>query len=531
MDLRKLRIPIILIIVLTSVLVGTQIQRFFGPGGSGIARDKFEEVLFYTKENYVKDVDYDKLIESAINGMLGELDPHTVYIPASKMAHVEEEFRGDFEGIGVEFQIINDTITVITAITGGPSEALGIQSGDKIIKVDGKTAVGFDNDKVRKQLRGKKGTKVKLTIFRPLNGRISDYEITRDKIPLNSVDVSVMLNENTGYVSISRFAEKTSSELSNALDKLTKLGMKQLVLDLRNNPGGYLNQAFEVADFFIEDNKKIVYTKGRKPEFDEEFFASKSYSYEKIPLVVLVNSGSASASEIVAGAIQDWDRGLVVGETSFGKGLVQRQYILDDGSALRLTIAEYFTPSGRLIQRNYDNKKKYYQDHATDSIDEGDNLNHNAEKTNGRKEYKTASGRTVFGGGGITPDYIIRQEKLTGYTVSLLRENVFSEYVLNYFNSNKNITEKFKTLNEFNRVFSFTDSQINDFTAFASSKGVELNRDEFNTDRQYIALRLKAHLARNIWKNDGWYSVLMPIDVQVKKAMESLPKAKEIAGF
>lgn len=531
MDLRKLRIPLVLIIVLTSVLIGTQIQRFYGPGSSSGARDKFEEILFYTRENYVKDIEDDKLIEAAISGMLEELDPHTVYIPASKMVHVEEEFRGDFDGIGVEFQIINDTITVVTPITGGPSEALGIQSGDKIIKVDGKSAIGFDNDKVRNQLRGKKGTKVKVTIFRPSNGKISDYEITRDKIPLNSVDVSVMLDDKTGYISISRFAEKTSSELRNALDKLTKEGMKQLVLDLRNNPGGYLNQAFEVADFFIDDNKKIVYTKGRKPEFDEEFFASKSYPYEKIPLVVLVNSGSASASEIVAGAIQDWDRGLVIGETSFGKGLVQRQYILDDGSAFRLTIAEYFTPSGRLIQRNYTNKKAYYQEHANDTISEGDNLNHDAEKVNGRKEYKTAAGRTVYGGGGITPDYIIRQEKLTNYTASLLRENAFSEYVINYYTAHKEISAQYKTLAEFNRNFRFNDAQVNDFVSFAVSKGVEMNNTEFAKDKEYIAFRLKAHLARNLWKNDGWYTVLTPIDVQVRKAMESLSKAKEIAGL
>ncbi len=303
----------------------------------------------------------------------------------------------------------------------------------------------------------------------------------RDKIPLYSVDTHFMMNENTGYVSVSRFSETTYDELVEALNDLNKNGMQQLILDLRGNPGGYLNQAVKISDLFISGKKKIVYTEGRRKEFDEVYYASAQSKFENIPLIILINRGSASASEIVSGAVQDWDRGLIVGETSFGKGLVQRQFDLSDNSALRLTISQYFTPSGRLIQRDYKNKKNkedYYSSAINDSVTEGDNLNHTAEQDSGRPEYKTSKGRIVFGGGGITPDYIVKSGLASVYTQNLLRKNVFYTFILSYLDRNGGaIKTKYKDdLTYFKKDFKISDEMIKNFIEFAKSKDVDFKK-------------------------------------------------------
>ena len=305
------------VILILGIVLGTQIEKVFWGNGSANNIIKLNDVLTYTEKYYVEEVDTPKLVDAAINGMLTKLDPHSVYIPASQVQKIEESIRGDYEGIGIEFQIVNDTIIVVSPISGGPSEILGIQSGDRIFKINGINAVGLTNDEITNRLRGDVGTKVNITIYRPETGKNILYEIIRDKIPLYSVDAHFMYNDITGYINISRFSETTYDELKDALIDLKKKGMKQLVLDLRGNPGGILNQAVKVSDLFISGSKKIVYTKGRKGEFEEDFHASEASEFEKIPLIILVNSGSASASEIVAGAIQDWDRGLIVGETTF----------------------------------------------------------------------------------------------------------------------------------------------------------------------------------------------------------------------
>lgn len=533
MNFKKFRIPILVIVLTAGILLGTQIQKVISGDNLLENMKKFNDVLTFTERFYVEDVDTQKLVESAIKGMLDELDPHSTYIPAKQMQSVEEEFRGDFEGIGIEFQIVNDTLTVVTPITGGPSEALGIMAGDRIVKIDSSSAIGITNDDVRKKLRGPSGTKVKVVIARPGVKNTIEYEITRDKIPLYSVDTHVMLDSKTGYVSVSRFAEKTTDELLDALNDLESKGMKQLVLDLRNNPGGYLNQAFQIADLFIEGNKKIVYTRGRRSEFNEDYFSSKTYPFEKLPLIILSNRGSASASEIVSGAVQDWDRGLIVGETSFGKGLVQRQFPLPDGSAVRLTISSYFTPSGRLIQRKYSDKKEYYEELSEREETEGDNFQHSAENDSARPVYKTNKGRVVYGGGGITPDYITKNDKLTDYSVSLLRKNVFYLFTLQYLDKNTNtIKAKYDgDLSKFVNEFTVTGNIMEDFLAFAAEKEVKMIDEDYKKDREYIAARLKAQIARSFWKNEGWYSVIVSQDQQVKKALTLFEKAKEIANL
>lgn len=531
----SLKFSTLLFTAVIGIVLGVFLNKAFSGDNLRESISKFNDVLTFTEKYYVEEIDTQKLVESAINGMLAELDPHSVYIPPKEMTQVEESFRGDFEGIGIEFQVVNDTLTVVSPITGGPSEALGIMSGDRIIKIDEKNVIGITNDDVRKKLRGKAGTEVKVSILRVGVAKALEFNIIRDKIPLYSVDTHFMLDNTTGYVSVSRFSETTYDELVEALNDLNKNGMQQLILDLRGNPGGYLNQAVKISDLFISGKKKIVYTEGRRPEFDEEYFATESSKFENIPLIVLINRGSASASEIVSGAIQDWDRGLVVGETSFGKGLVQRQFDLSDNSALRLTISQYFTPSGRLIQRDYKNKKnkeEYYADAMDGEETEGENLNHKAEQDSARPEYKTSKGRIVYGGGGITPDYIVKQGTITPYTQNLLRKNVFYTFVLAYLDKNgQSVKNKYQNLLTFKNDFKLDDKTLSSFIDFATNKEVTFNEEEYRKDKDYIKSRLKAQIARNYWKNEGWYSVLLNTDDQMIKAVTLFNEAKNIANL
>lgn len=533
---RLFKVPTVLIILTIGIVLGIQIEKIFSDDTLRDGVRKLNDVLAYTQRYYIEEVDTPKLVEAAIKGITGELDPHSFYISAKDFTAVEESFRGDFEGIGIEFQVVNDTLTVVSPITGGPSEALGIQPGDRIVKINDEDCIGITNDQVRDKLRGPAGSKVKVSISRIGFNELIDYEIVRDKIPIYSVDASLMLQDKTGYISVSRFSETTLNELNEALSDLQMQGMTRLILDLRGNPGGYLSQAVEMADLFIEGKKKIVYTEGRRKDANEEYFASKTTPFEKIPLIVLISHGSASASEIVSGAIQDWDRGLIIGETSFGKGLVQRQFTLPDNSAIRLTVSKYFTPSGRSIQRDYKDKKKYQEYYATmedTSLSEGNNIDHAAEKDTSKPIFKTNKGRTVYGGGGITPDYIVKNEKITSYTSNLLRKNIFYQFILSYIDRNgKNISTTYgDNLNKFVNEFSFTEDELKRFTSFAKSKDVEFNEEEYQTDKNYIATRLKAQLARNYWKNDGWYSVMLTTDNQIAKAMELFEEAKQIADL
>ena len=533
---RMFKIPAMIIILTVGIVLGIQIEKIFSDDSLRDGVRKLNDVLSYTQRYYIEEVDTPKLVEAAIKGITDELDPHSFYISAKDFTSVEESFRGDFEGIGIEFQVVNDTLTVVSPITGGPSESLGILPGDRIVKIEGEECIGITNDQVRDKLRGKAGSKVNVSINRTGITELIEYEITRDKIPLYSVDASLMLKDQTGYVSVSRFAETTLNELNEALNKLKQQGMKNLILDLRGNPGGYLSQAVEMADLFIDGKKKIVYTEGRRKDSNEEYFASKTSPFEEVPLIVMINHGSASASEIVSGAIQDWDRGLVIGETSFGKGLVQRQFTLPDNSAIRLTISKYFTPSGRSIQRDYKDKKKYeeyYSNMEDTSSEELNNIEHIAEQDTAKPIYKTNKGRTVYGGGGITPDYILKNEKITSYTSNLLRKNIFYQFILNYIEINgRTISTTYgENLSRYLSSFQFPGTELSKFTSFAESKDVKFNEEEFNTDKEYIATRLKAQLARNYWKNEGWYSVMLTTDKQIEKAMTLFDEAKQIADL
>ncbi len=492
---------------------------------------KFQDVLSITQKNYVDNIDPQKLTEAAITGLLGQLDPHSVYIPASQMQRVTEEFQGSFEGIGIEFQVLNDTLMVVSPVVGGPSEALGILGGDKIVKINDSSCVGITQDGVQKKLRGPKGTHVKVTIVRAGISNPLDFDIIRDNIPIYTVDASYMVDDQTGYVSVSRFAATTHDEFVEAMTRLKAAGMKRMVLDLRQNAGGYLEQAFKMVDELMPGDRKIVYTKGRRSEFDEEYVSSGTGKYTNVPLIILVNNASASASEIVAGAIQDWDRGLIVGETTFGKGLVQRQYMLRDGSAFRLTTARYYTPSGRLIQRPYDHDRANYAREAFERTEvEGENITHTEERDSTRPKFKTMGGRVVYGGGGITPDYIVKAERLNEYTVQLRSHNVFPQFANRYLEQHgKDLRQQYgKDCARFVKDFEITQPMLDQIVALGKDQKVEFRDSSYRQDLHFIKAFAKAYIARSLFGNEGSSRTILREDNQFEKAMSLFDEAERI---
>lgn len=535
-----------------AVALGTFVGVFVQPLISGDnvydQLKKIERVLGYANTYYVDDVDNAKLTESAIRGLLNELDPHSFYISAEEKKKVDEDFTGSFDGIGVEFDVVNDTITIVTAIPGGPSEQLGIQSGDKIVNIDGTTAIGIDRNDVPKRLKGPKGTVVKVDIKRAGTSDLIPYTIKRDKIPLHTVDATYMVDgTDIGVVTVNRFAATTHEELMDALHSLRSQGMKRVILDLRNNPGGFLNEAVSMVDEFLGGTDTIVFTRGRTAGVDEVHYSRPGNEFEKMPLIVLVNMGSASASEIVSGAIQDHDRGLIVGETSYGKGLVQRQFDLPDGSAFRLTISRYYTPSGRCIQRPYKDKEKYRHLAGRLELEEGSYLENpikkikeQAEKLNEKEKdpkmkinmdslpiFHTRSGRGVFAGGGITPDYIVKSDTITRFSIQLRIKNVFFEFVDSYLKSDgKDMKEKYgKNYLEFLRNWEPSKSMMKDFRKLAESKEVKWDDKDYSTDEDYIKLMVKAYIARSLWDRNKMSQIFTKVDRQLEQAVKLFPKA------
>ncbi|MCW8848334.1 MAG: S41 family peptidase, partial [Melioribacteraceae bacterium] len=418
------------------------------------------------------------------------------------------------------------SVIVVSAISGGPSESVGIMPGDRIIEIDGKNAIGFSNEDVVANLRGEKGSVVELKIHRPFVNKELDFSIIRDQIPLHTVDAALMVSDSIAYIALSKFVETSSNEIKSALSQLQNMGMRKLILDLRNNPGGYMDQAVQIADLFLDDNKMIVYTKGRVTELNDERRAEVKYPYEEMPLALLVNKGSASASEIVTGAIQDWDRGIIIGETTFGKGLVQKPFLLPDNSAVRITIAKYYTPSGREIQRDYKNEADYFAVVYSREEHEGNNVNHEEEIDSADTVYHTIGGRPIKANGGITPDFIVKNDDLTYYTIILRSKDLFYQFIRKYLDQKSDrIIRNYKgDLTKFRNNFSVTENDLNSFIKFATANGVDFVKEEYLKDKEYIKLRLKAHIARNFWRSDGWYSVQLNSDNQFAKAKELLEK-------
>src|SRR5687768_3531190 len=439
--------------------------------------------------------------------MLNKLDPHSSYIPASERAAANEDLRGNFDGIGVEFNIFHDTIVVVSALSGGPSEALGIQSGDKIIEVDGKNlaGIGVTSNDVMKALKGPKGTEVKVTVLR--RDQEIDYNIIRDKIPQYSVDVAYMVDHEVGYIKVNRFAATTFDEFQQSLSKLKEKGMKKLVLDLQSNPGGYMNIAIDMADEFLSSNKKIVFTHGKERKYDSQAMSTSKGEFENGDLIILINEGSASASEILAGALQDNDRALVVGRRSFGKGLVQSPFDISDGSELRLTISRYYTPSGRSIQKPYEDEDEYSRD-IISRYNHGEFFHSDSIKFNDTLKYLTLNGRTVYGGGGIMPDYFVPLDTSLNshYLNELYTSTAIQEYTFNYAEQNGEQLEK-RGFEEFLEKFKVTDSMLDQLVKVGIRNKVKPDYRELAKKKSLFQVHVKAQIARKLWGNEGFYPV------------------------
>ena len=493
---------------------------------------RYMEVLTYVNNDYVDSVNLDDLVDYSIDKMLEKLDPHTAYIPKKDVQIAHAQLEGDFEGIGIEFNIIKDTIYVVAPISGGPSEQVGLLAGDKIVKVGDKTVAGtgITTNDVFGLLRGKKGTQVKLTIYRRGTKDLLEYTITRDKIPTYSVDVAYMIDHHTGYIRISRFAANTHIEFKNALTKLTKLGMKRLIIDLKDNPGGYLDRATKIADELISGNKLIVYTDGKGSRYDSQTRAYTPGLFENGAVIVLINEGSASASEIVSGALQDNDRGLIVGRRSFGKGLVQMPIELSDGSELRLTISRYYTPSGRSIQKPYD--KENIDDYQSDLVKrykQGEFFHADSIKFADSLKYKTLNGRTVYGGGGIMPDVFVPRDTsaYTPYMLELFNKNIIREYTLNYYSTNKK-TLSAMTFEHYRSHFVISDQMMKDLIDLATRSGIKYNEADFQRSKAYLTVSMKAYIARGVWGNEGFYPIINETDEIYLRAMRSFDQAEKI---
>ena len=529
--IRWVAIPGTLVLFLAVLFIFTPLGKVILASGSNLylKLNVLNDIIRIVNDNYVEVPDWDKVMEGAFTGLMGNLDPHSVYIQEDKLSDIQEKFTGKFEGIGIEFDILGGYITVISPIANSPAEKAGLDVLDKIVKIDGESAYKITREEVFKKLRGPKGSKVDVVIRRQ---DVDDFEVTiiRDEIPIYSVSASFMIDDSTGYIYLNRFSQTTTKEIEEALCKLEDAGMKQLIFDLRNNSGGYLEQAVKVADKFIAGKQKIVYTKGRIRNANEEFYSGKDESHPRFPLVILINRGSASASEIVAGAVQDLDRGVIVGETSFGKGLVQRQYDLRDGSAIRVTVAKYYTPSGRLIQRPYDdNIANYYESFAQENRDSL--LSAESEET--RPQYQTVSGRVVYGGGGITPDHYVEYKRykhdLSKDTMKLLRHpsRVLFEFAAEYSVKHKRWAGK---KDKFMEKFQITDKTFDVFKEWVEDKEIDIDLSNLDNDSGYLKMLLKAEVAKDFWGYDEYYKVIRLHDNQVLEAMKYFNESRLLAA-
>jgi len=484
---------------------------------------KFTRVLSLVNSFYVDTVNDDQLVEKAIVSVLKELDPHSVYIPEDEVKEMNEPLQGAFEGIGVQFNILDDTLYVVSPISGGPSEKLGILAGDRILQIDNENVagVGLTNSDVFKKLRGKKGTTVLVHILRKSEKELLEFEIIRDKIPIYSLDASYMVDDNTGYIKLNRFSATTMAEFKKALSGLKDQGIENLILDLTYNGGGYLNAAVDLSDEFLSDDKMIVYTEGINSKRQENKSTSKG-NFEKGKVVVMIDEGSASASEIVSGAIQDWDRGIIVGRRSFGKGLVQRPFRLPDGSAMRLTIARYYTPTGRLIQKPYNKGGEKYHEDLISRFNNGELMHEDSIAFPDSLRFNTlASHRTVYGGGGIMPDYFVPLDTShnSDYYRDLVRKGILNNFSLNYVDVKRKMFEKkYSEFKGFKEKFEIDDALFEELISYAEGQKLERNDEEIAISKKHIVIQLEALIARNIWDSNEYFQYVNQIDPIFLKA-------------
>jgi len=509
--------------------------------GAGVEGQKFNQdlnniqVTWQLINNfYVDSVNPSELANETIKAMLAHLDPHSLYLPASEVKAANEALKGDFEGVGIEFMIMKDTLLVLSAIDGGPSQKAGIRSGDRILTINGKNiaSVGIQNAEVLSMLRGDKGTIMELTVARRGEDESLYFNVICDKIPIHSIEASYMADYTTGYIKVSRFSSNTSREFQNTLKSLIKSGMEELILDLRGNSGGYMSAALSVLDHFLTKGQLMVYTQGATLSRHDHLATSKGL-WHKGGLVILIDENSASASEIVAGAIQDWDRGVIVGRRSYGKGLVQRPYSLTDGAEIRLTIAKYYTPSGRSIQKDYTNGKKAYQREVLSRIDSGELMNKDSIHILKQWKHSTLkNGRTVYGGGGIVPDLFVALD--TAEYPLLYRELVVNGIInnvsLDYFSLNrKQLINRFKTFEQFNQNFCVDQIIIEHLYSDIHQLNVAFTDKEIEQVLPLVKTQIKALIARSIWGNSEFYRVINPTLEAYNEALHILNNNEDLA--
>lgn len=488
---------------------------------------KLAQVMDKVSRFYVDSIDDHKVVESTIAHMLHELDPHSSYLSKEELEQLNEQLEGEFEGIGVSFNVLEDTIYIIRAISGGPSERVGIHAGDRIVKVEGETVAGtgVTNRDVQRLLKGPKGTKVNISVLRRSEHELLEFSITRDKIPVFSLDAYYMINDRIGYVKLARFSHTSIDEFEVALKLLKQQGMRDLILDLSGNGGGWLPVAVELTDHLLSGNKEIVRTEGTKVP-NRTYKSRKSGLFEDGNLVIMIDGNSASASEIVSGAVQDWDRGVIVGRRSFGKGLVQQPFYLSDGSMIRLTVARYYTPTGRLIQKPYENG---YEEYTLDLI----NRYNNGELSHAdsivfpeSQRYKTLDlNRTVYGGGGIMPDYFVPFDtsSYSDYYRSLINLGIFNQFVLQYVDAHRdNLMEEYPGFEAFNLNFRASKAQLDALVAFAREEKLDFNEEGWITSEAQIALLFKGYLARDLYGLGNFYEVFNQTNEVFNKAVEIL---------
>jgi len=516
----NIRLPLIISgAIVIGILIGGEYGQPQSDSKHVASIQKFRQLLEYIENDYVDSVNTNELVEQSIEQVLDKLDPHTVYISAADRQLAASQLRASFDGIGVEFNLMRDTIYVVRELPGGPSEKAGITAGDRIVSVDGKNiaGIGLNNRMIFDMLRGPRGSEVVVGVLR--NGQQIDFELTRGAIPQYSVDASYMADDEIGYIKVNKFAENTYQEFRTALEKLVNQGMKKLILDLQNNGGGYMSAAIKMADELIPGNAVIVSQKGQGKKYDSEARAKDAGIFEKGPVIVLINESSASASEIVAGALQDNDRALIVGRRSFGKGLVQLPFDLNDGSELRMTIARYYTPSGRSIQKPYDDGEKnynldYYQRYTSGELFSADSVEFDESLA-----YQTSNGRTVYGGGGIMPDYFVALDTTdnSSYINRLSRSNSVREFTLEYRDNNPAL--KTMEFQDFDQNFEITEAMFQELIRVGNRNEIRFNSKQYLKSKQLLGFLVKAQIARDIYDEDAFYKIFNNTNEVYKEAL------------
>jgi len=505
-----IKLPILLTIaVIVGILIGSEFAEPKTDKKYLSSILKFRELLEYIENDYVDSVDTETLIEESIENMLDKLDPHTIYIPPKDRERAASQLRATYDGIGVEFNLLRDTLYVVSPLPGGPSEQAGIVSGDKIVSVDGENiaGIGMNNTKVFDMLRGPRGSKVEVGVVRRNESELLAFELKRGAIPQYSIDASYMIDGEMGYIKVNRFAETTYDEFKKALTELKSQGMTKLILDLQNNTGGYMSAAIGMSNEFLPAGETIVSQKGQSDKYDSKARATNDGIFKEGALVVLVNEGSASASEIVAGALQDNDRALIVGRRSFGKGLVQLPFNLRDGSELRMTIARYYTPSGRSIQKPYDDGEKDYNSDYYNRYTSGELFVKDSVQFDEELSYKTTNGRTVYGGGGIMPDYFVALDTadISAYVNRLSSSNTIREYTLDYRDNHSELKEM--SFEDYQANFEVSSEMLKELVLLGNKNNVRYSKRQFDKSRNLLSYLVKARIARDLYDDDAFYKI------------------------